>query len=376
MGTNTLDGLFSAVGGGLCVAVDMRKNSVTCYICRSVSKDILAISSFDYTAEDISADEAQRELVAKINNAVSELCEEYAEDTNNIKEYIFVGSAEVQSRLCKIENKGDSLFGIEERARSLGLVGAQDAAAFISPCVSENIAGTIPAGLFLCNEDLADKAEVYIDFGERTCAVICKSGKYYAAVSETSVFGGHGISYGKNASSGVIYSAKILENGNIKYFTKNNVIASGICPTGLVDAVAVNLQKGKITSDGSIDGGKIELIDGVSVTEDDVKRFMRQRSAVFDSILFISQKSGISLDTIEKVTVSGSYGSQYSPDSLEKTGVLPKILFSAQFETIGNASGLGAIKALGGDEGRDRVLAIADKFMVDEKFSSENIYNL
>lgn len=346
-------GLSSSGGLEYGISVDLRYNSAAYYIVSLPSGDILTAGLAKF---DIAGANPQKAIVDALNSAVLASCNDYAIDEDEITAYSVCGTIENLHIFSGIE-ENNSLFGIEDRAQKIGLCGRKNASVFILPCAENGISGNMLSTLCYFGADTAPENSLFIDFGEYTqCVLKTKSGFLSGKVSSYA-FETKGISCGTSSESGAIHTAEIKPDGEIKYSTMHNVVASGISATGLVDVVAVNLEKGFISDDGRIKDGKITLLDGKELLQSDIDLFYESASAVNSLI------SSLCEDIIPSVYISGCYGSQFHSENLIKTGVLPKCLSEADITVVANGSGLGMIKELKNDDERDRMISLSEKLV-------------
>ena len=64
---------------------------------------------------------------------------------------------------------------------------------------------------------------------------------------------------------------------------------------------------------------------------------------------------------IPNVYLSGCYGTQFNPENLINSGILPESFTSSEISVIANASGLGMIKCLYDDNEKDKMISLSEK---------------
>ncbi len=326
------------------ISVDLRYDAVAFYIVNLKSKDILTAGNTRY-GED---------MISSLNNAIKSCCDDYLIEEDEIKTYAVCGSEENLSLFTSTE-KGSSLFGIEERASKLGLYGNKSATVFVSPCSESEISGDMISVLSYFDFDNTPDNSLFIDFAEITQCVFKKSDEIISMRIDSPIMETKGISFGTIAESGAIHQAEIKPDGTIKYSTRNNVLASGVFVTGLVDIIAVNLKKGVISDDKKVENGKIDLLDEKYLLQSDIDLFFKNAMSL--SNMFSSICDGV----IPNVYLSGCYGTQFNPENLINSGILPASFTSAEISVIANASGLGMIKCLYDDNEKDKMILLSEK---------------
>ena len=110
--------------------------------------------------------------------------------------------------------------------------------------------------------------------------------------------------------------------------------AKGICGSGLVDLVAVLLERGVIDESGRLlppqdapedmrrylteDGqgnGVFHLTKAVSLTARDVRNLQLAKAAVAGGIRVLLEQRGVTADDIASVELAGGFGNYLSPES-------------------------------------------------------------
>ena len=139
--------------------------------------------------------------------------------------------------------------------------------------------------------------------------------------------------------------------------------AKGICGSGLVDLVAVLLDRGVIDESGRLrppqdapeDGqgnGVFHLTKAVSLTARDVRNLQLAKAAVAGGIRVLLEQHGVTADDIASVELAGGFGNYLSPESAVRIGMLPRACLS-KIRPLGNAALAGAsMLALDGENWR------------------------
>lgn len=147
--------------------------------------------------------------------------------------------------------------------------------------------------------------------------------------------------------------------------------AKGICGSGLVDLVAVLLERGVIDESGRLlppqdapedmrrylteDGqgnGVFHLTKAVSLTARDVRNLQLAKAAVAGGIRVLLEQRGVTADDIASVELAGGFGNYLSPENVVRIGMLPRACLS-KIRPLGNAALAGAsMLALDGENWR------------------------
>ncbi len=236
---------------------------------------------------------------------------------------------------------------------------------------------TQPDGTLLI--DLGTNGELMFKIGEHLYATSCATGP---------AFEGATLSCGMPGIPGAIDS---IEIGTDQYLSSFSVInsseqpdlkPSGICGTGIINAVAQLYQKGVIRPDGAFSDGsdKFMLIAQdygtgqlpIYISQKDIRSVQLGKSALMSGIEFLLGKAG--LDQPEKIIVAGAMGFHIKTLDLIRLGMIPKI-DPDKIETAGNLAGSGAVMALCDDHYVANAAYLANKIEIIELATNMEFQN-
>ncbi len=206
-----------------------------------------------------------------------------------------------------------------------GYFGADAISSFLAAEIIEK--EVLPERSLIC--DIGTNGEVMYKRGD---VLRCSSAAAGPALE------GAGISCGMPAMNGAIDSAKI-DDGQIICHVIGGGKARGICGSGLFDAIACMLSLGIIRKDGYL-ARPYEIAPDVFLTPADIRAFMLAKGALRACIEILTRG-----DDVNRVYISGGFGSGLSADSMIKTGVLPR-RFEGKINTLGNGALKGAAAML------------------------------
>ena len=166
-----------------------------------------------------------------------------------------------------------------------------------------------------------------------------KNTLYCTSAAAGPCFEGANITCGMSATYGAIYS--FSDNGSFKTVNENS--AKGICGTGLIDIIAVLLEKGIIDETGYMECEEYFIADTVKLTQKDIRQFQLAKSAVYSGISALLKEKSISFSDIEKLFISGGFSAQINIENAVEIGLLPKEL-KGRCKQINNSSLLGTVK--------------------------------
>jgi uncharacterized 2Fe-2S/4Fe-4S cluster protein (DUF4445 family) len=250
------------------------------------------------------------------------------------------------------------------KAADIGLDLPDHVTALVYPQVSSYVGGDIVAGVMGSGMAHEDELTLYMDIGTNAEIVIGnKDWLICAACSAGPAFEGGGIKLGMRAARGAIEDFSIdpitLEPMNI---TIGNEKPKGICGSGLITAVATMFEMGIIDNRGKfntdLDTPRIrESEDGheyvlawkdmtgidrdVVLTEIDIDNLIRAKGAMYSGCMTLLTEIGLSIHDIERIILSGGFGSYIDLEKTMTIGLLPE-LDPEKVTFIGNGSLLGA----------------------------------
>jgi uncharacterized 2Fe-2S/4Fe-4S cluster protein (DUF4445 family) len=268
------------------------------------------------------------------------------------------------------------------RAGELDLITHPGARVYLLPCIAGHV-GADTAGVILAEAPHESAAvELVVDVGTNAEIVLGNRDFLLAASSPTGpAFEGAQISSGQRAAPGAIERVRIDratleprfrvigvdlwsdEPGFAEATVETGI--TGICGSGIVEAIAELFLAGVVTPDGIVDGTLADrsprivaegrtfsyvLHDGaeagrtrITVTQNDVRAIQLAKAALYAGIRLLMDHAGI--ETVEEVRLAGAFGSQIDPFHAMVLGLIPDADL-AHVKAAGNAAGTGALIAL------------------------------
>ncbi len=191
---------------------------------------------------------------------------------------------------------------------------------------SDILAGILAVGLsgaddLLALIDLGTNGEIAIGNRHRILCASTAAGPAFEAGS---------IRMGMRAATGAIAHVSLLDN-KMCATVIGNVEARGICGSGLVDAVAVGLKRGKILPSGRIaDGTKLFTIrPPVVLFQTDIRELQLAKAAVASGFRLLLKHLGASANNIKSIYLAGAFGNYVQAESAIDIG-----LIEADFDRI------------------------------------------
>ena len=267
---------------------------------------------------------------------------------------------------------------LDLRAQGLGLPILKSGRAYILPCIAGHVGADAAAVTLAEAPHKGREITLVIDVGTNAEIVLGSADRLLAASSPTGpAFEGAQISSGQRAAPGAIARVRIdpetLEP-RIKVIDVDTwsdeegfadgaarVGVTGICGSGIIEAIAELFLAGVITADGTIDGALAartprivpsgrtfayvlwrEPVE-IKVTQNDVRAVQLAKAALYAGARLLMDKLGI--DTVDRIKLAGAFGSHIDPRHAMIIGLVPDCPLD-KVSAVGNAAGTGARMAL------------------------------
>jgi uncharacterized 2Fe-2S/4Fe-4S cluster protein (DUF4445 family) len=338
----------------------------------------------------------ERELTAAVRTAVSELAAEVAAQAGiapgDILEATFVGNPIMHHLLLGINpiELGGAPFALATNqaitlwASEIDLAIHRNARIYVLPCIAGHV-GADTAGMLLAERpDLADEVTLLVDVGTNAEIVLGNRGRLLACSSPTGpAFEGAQISCGQRAAPGAIERVRIDRNSLEPRFkvigcdpwSDDPAFAqavaptgvTGVCGSGIIEAIAEMFLAGILTEDGVIDGGLAArsarivpngrthayvLHEGHTITQNDVRAIQLAKAALYAGVALLLERMRI--DHVDRVRLAGAFGSHIDARYAMVLGMIPDCPLE-NVSSAGNAAGTGARIALLDRQSRGRI---------------------
>jgi uncharacterized 2Fe-2S/4Fe-4S cluster protein (DUF4445 family) len=317
-----------------------------------------------------------RELTAVVRGAVDSLIGELVSTAgatrDRILEVVLVGNPIMHHILLGIDptplGSAPFVLAIDEAVTASASDLALDlpnARAYAGPCIAGHVGADMAAAMLAEGPHRSAGMQLLVDIGTNAEIVLGDRDRQYAASSPTGpAFEGAQISCGQRATVGAIEHVRIdaetLEPecqviGGGPYPT-------GVCGSGIIDAVAEMFLAGIIDSDGTIrgelaprtprivaDGRTFAYVlherDGVrlAITQNDVRAIQLAKAALRAGIELLLEHAGS--PEITDIRLAGAFGAHIDPLHAMVLGLVPDRP-RERIRAVGNAAGAGAVQAL------------------------------
>jgi uncharacterized 2Fe-2S/4Fe-4S cluster protein (DUF4445 family) len=324
--------------------------------------------------------ELKKLIVEALDNLIISACAKAGIDSKLVDGAVITGNT-VMLSLFTGENvepfshapfRAENLFGYNISAESLGLSSLnKNTSVYLPRCVSAFVGADMVCSMLAIGFD--EKIDTVIaDIGTNgEIAVACDDEILVCATSAGPAFEGVGITCGTIGGNGAIDKVSIV-NGQLFSHVIGNEKAKGICGSGIIDVIACLLDLEELDESGYLEDD-VELVDGVTINQSDVRSVQLAKSAINAGIKTLLSKCGIK--TPKAFYIAGGFGNFLNVKNAERIGLIPKG-FSSISKVVGNASLQGASRILLDKNSRERSEKIAkiaksidlanDEFFVEE----------
>ncbi len=340
-----------------------------------------------------------RELTAVVRRALDELIGELSEDAGldrrAVLDVTVVGNPIMHHLVLGIDPTplGQAPFvlatdgAVVARAADLEL-DAPFASVYLLPCIAGHVGADTAAAILAEGPHRGQGLQLLVDVGTNAEIVLGDADHVLAASSPTGpAFEGAQISAGQRATAGAVERVRIdrrtLEP-RIRVIgadawsdepefavQRRHLEITGICGSGIIEAISELYLAGVIAVDGTIRGeladrtGRIvphgrtfayRLVDGeggraggageILVTQDDVRAIQLAKAALRAGIELLLERAGVDdVAAIDSVRLAGAFGAHIDPLHAKVLGLVPDVPVD-RVRAVGNAAGAGAVRAL------------------------------
>ncbi len=322
---------------------------------------------------------------------------------NPIMHHLFLGLSPLELGGAPFALSTDSALDL--KARDLDLAINAGAVVYVLPCIAGHV-GADAAAMILAEEPhRLDEVSLVVDVGTNAEIVLGNRDHLLACSSPTGpAFEGAQISCGQRAAPGAIERVRIDPDSlQVRFSVIGSELWSdepgfdesirafgvtGICGSGIIEAVAEMYLCRVISEDGVVNGQLADrttrlvpedrtwsfvLHEGnpmISVTQNDVRQIQLAKAALYAGAKLLMDRAGVT--KVDRIRLAGAFGSHIDTRYAMVLGLIPDCELD-KVESAGNAAGTGARIALLNAEARreiERVVRDIDKLetAVEAKF--------
>jgi len=190
------------------------------------------------------------------------------------------------------------------------------------------------AGILSTNLMASEDAALLIDFGTNSEVALWDGSRLWVtSAAGGPAFEGSGLSCGMPMMQGAIYkiSAGSGDEDAFEFDVLGGGTASGICGSGLVDAIACLLKQGKLNMVGRLaepfakEGIPLDRSGSIRIRNGDIDLFQRAKGATGAAIAYLLEQSGLQPDMLKRVCITGAFGSGLDCHNAAMIGLIPDV---------------------------------------------------
>ncbi|MTI43008.1 DUF4445 domain-containing protein [Roseibium hamelinense] len=321
-----------------------------------------------------------------INALVGKLVGDVGAARSDILDATFVGNPVMHHLFLGIDpvELGGAPFALAAsdamilNARDLDLELNPGARVYMLPCIAGHVGADAAAATLSEAPHKGEDITLLVDVGTNAEIVLGNRNRLLAASSPTGpAFEGAEISSGQRAAPGAIERIRIDKDTLEPRFKVigvdewsdeegfdekvDSVGVTGICGSGIIEAVAEMYLAGLITEDGVIDGSMAErtvriqpkgrtfsyqIADQgveISILQTDIRAIQLAKAALYAGVKLLQDKLGTT--KLDRIKLAGAFGSYIDPTYAMVLGLIPDCPVDG-VSGVGNAAGTGARMAL------------------------------
>ena len=276
---------------------------------------------------------------------------------------------------------------VTELSKNLDLGINDNASIYVLPCLAGHVGADAAAVILTEKPYQQESYSLIVDVGTNAEIVVGNKDKVFAASSPTGpAFEGAQINSGQRAAPGAIERVRIdpktliakvkvigsdlwSNDEGFREETKN-IGVTGICGSGIIEAIAEMFLSGIVSAEGLIqqknkdpndrvfkDGRTFSylLFDGVQkivITQNDIRAIQLAKAALYAGAKLLMDKAGIS--QVDKIRFAGAFGSHIDVKYAMALGLIPNCNIN-EVTSAGNAASTGARIALLDSESRKEI---------------------
>ncbi|MCX6464772.1 MAG: ASKHA domain-containing protein [Pseudonocardiales bacterium] len=315
-----------------------------------------------------------------LDQLAAEVCAEGAVAPAEVYEVALAGNATMVHLALGIDPEplGVAPFVMASRtfegllATDLGVHVHPGARAYVFPALGAYVGGDIVAGALASGMDRDRRVRLFVDVGTN-CEIVLAAGDRLLATAAPAgpAFEGAAIRCGMRAAPGAIEGVKISDD-DVALQVIGDVEPTGLCGSGLVDAVAALVTAGLVDASGRLVAadapgvppglaGRLRHVgqervfvlhwrgpdaaDAVYLSQRDVRELQFGKAAIATGWQLLLAEQGLQAADVQQVLLAGSFGSYLSPGSAVRIGLVPDVSV-LRIVSAGNVAGEGAKMAL------------------------------
>jgi uncharacterized 2Fe-2S/4Fe-4S cluster protein (DUF4445 family) len=386
------------------LAVDIGSTTVVVHLCDLRTGAVLAtqaamnpqvrygedlMSRVSYAmAEPQGTERMHRAIIRTLNELAQQACSAAGISAEDVLDVVIVGNPIMHHLALGIDptDLGAAPFAltvrgaVDGRAADIGLQLHRAARLHLLPCIAGHVGADHVAVLLAETPHESDEVSLVVDVGTNAEISVGNRQRIVCASSPTGpAFEGAQITHGQRAAPGAVERVRIdhatleprwkvigheawiaAQDGEVPASAR----ATGICGSGIIEAVAELRMAGLLRADGLFDesraapclrrlGRTMEFVlvpaalsatgGEIVVTQADVRAIQLAKAALYAGTALLMRRLGV--ERVDRVLLAGAFGSYLSPLHAMALGLIPDCDLS-RVTAVGNAAGDGARIAL------------------------------
>ena len=356
-----------------------------------------------------------RAVRGALDELVGELCEPVSIPRTHVHDVVIVGNPIMHHLVLGLDPTplGTAPFtlavreGVHAAATDVDLE-LRHASLYVAPCIAGHVGADSAAATLAEGPHRAVRPQLLVDVGTNAEIVLGDGSRVFAASSPTGpAFEGAQISCGQRATAGAIERVRI-DPGSLEPRFKvigcevwsdevgfaealGSLQVSGLCGSGIVDAVAEMFLAGIIDRHGVVQGHLAQrtpriVADGrtfayelqhapvrLRITQNDVRAIQLAKAALRAGIDLLTDHAGI--EEVHDIRLAGAFGAHIDPVRAMVLGLVPDAPVGG-VRSVGNASGTGAARMLLSGAQRDEVEQLSERIIKIETATEDRFQEL
>lgn len=344
---------------------------------RSLGSDVISRMSYAEEAPE-NPGKLKSLITARVASLSAELAERNGVDKNRILYVSAAGNSVMEHMYLGLNTEtiarspfymetalgytvSPSEAGLDQTMNPTGRV-------YLAPLIASYVGGDLSIGAaYLLHKirksrDISGENILFMDLGTNGEIGLFSKGIYrFAATAAGPCLEGANIEMGMYAAKGAISRVRFTGEG-----FDTDVIGdgtpTGICGSGIIDAIAALLESGLLDEYGSLtdedddtlseavlshlceygDDEKpaVHITPEVVITAGDIRQVQTAKAAIATGVAILLKQAGITADDIDEVYLAGSFGGGINTDAAVRIGLLPNT--KCKPVSCGNTSAKGA----------------------------------
>lgn len=372
IGTTTIVGALMDLTTGSEIAVASDLNGQHIYGGDVISRMSVTMRGPEYVERLTAA------VRSTINGIIERCCADSRVSPDRVYELTFIGNTVMQhllagadpSRISYAPFVPTTVDALASTAGEMGFPVLPSASVWIAPSIASYIGGDIVGVMLSAGLGRRSGNILAIDVGTNGEIVVSKNRELFATAAPAGpAFEGAEISQGMRATPGAIERVRVSKEG-VELDIIGDEPATGICGSGLVDAVSELIRAGVVLQSGRLlhpdemldsnqalaeriipddRGGAFTLTDddaspgsAVKLHAQDIRQLQLAKGSIRCGVNVVLREAGLQPEELDEVVLAGAFGSYIDPSHALAIGLIPESIPVDKVKSVGNAAGHGS----------------------------------